>query len=108
MRAVVLALTFAIAIVGGLGCGARGGAADHPAATVVDAPPPPPREERVEMRRGFIWVRGSWQLRGGQWVWRAGRFERERAGQVWIGGHWQLRGDRYHWVEGRWRAARDR
>ncbi len=74
----------------------------------VDAPPPPQQPERAEIRRGHIWVRGSWEMRGGGWRWRAGHFERERAGLVWIGGYWQLRGDRYHWVAGRWRAARPR
>lgn len=96
------------AVLAAVGCGARGAGGDEPLALVVDSPPPPPREEPVELRRGYIWVRGSWQMRGGLWRWRAGRFERERAGFVWIGGHWQLRGDRYHWIEGRWRASRDR
>jgi hypothetical protein len=96
-----LLVAFALA-----GCGGRGGRAEAPIALVVDAPPPPPREEEVELRLGYIWVRGRWEMRGGQWQWRAGRFERERAGQVWIAGYWQLRADRYHWVAGRWRASR--
>ncbi len=96
-----LLVAFALA-----GCGGRSGRADEPIALVVDAPPPPPREEEVELRPGHIWVRGTWEMRGGQWRWRAGRFERERAGQVWIAGYWRLRAGRYHWVAGRWRASR--
>ena len=107
--AVALALGVAVAVAVALtGCGGRRGGVDAPVATVVDRPPPPPREEPVELRPGFIWVRGSWQMRGGLWTWKAGRFERARPGQDWIAGHWQLRGDRYHWIEGRWRPSLDR
>ena len=105
LRRIALVLILAGA---SLGCPRRGGDADEPIALVVDSPPPPPRPERALLRRGHIWVRGSWQMRGGRWQWRGGRFEPERAGLVWIGGHWLLRGDRYHWIEGRWRASRDR
>ncbi len=104
-----LALAAGLGLAGAApGCAGRNGEAEEPIALVVDAPPPPPRGETVALRRGFIWVRGSWEMRGGRWRWRGGRFERERAGQVWIAGYWQLRGDRYHWVAGRWRASTSR
>jgi hypothetical protein len=99
IRALGLALVVA-------GCVGRGEAAiDQPIATVVDAPPPPPRAERIEQRDGHQWVRGHWQRRGSQWLWRAGRWERERSREVWSPGHWVLRAGRYHWVEGRWVSA---
>jgi hypothetical protein len=72
---------------------------------VVDEAPPPPREERVEVRTGYVFVRGYWVNRGGQWEWRAGHWERARAGYEWQPAHWERRGHRYHWVEGRWATA---
>jgi WXXGXW repeat (2 copies) len=68
---------------------------------VVDEPPAP-REEVVEARPGFVFIHGNWQRRGGQWEWRAGRYERERPGHAWVEGRWEPRGNGRVWVEGRW------
>jgi hypothetical protein len=88
------------------GCMVRAGAGVSTTPVhVVDEAPPPPREERIEMRPGYVWIRGRWESRGGEWRWRAGHWQRERADHVWEAGHWERRGGRYHWIEGRWVMA---
>jgi hypothetical protein len=69
---------------------------------VVDEAPPPPREERISVRPGYVWIRGRWESRGGEWVWVGGNWQRERRDHVWEPGHWERRGGRYYWVDGRW------
>jgi len=69
---------------------------------VVEEEPPAPREEVVEVRPGFLFIKGHWARAGGRWEWRAGYWERERAGQHWVAGHWDHRGHGHVWVEGRW------
>jgi hypothetical protein len=68
---------------------------------IVDEPPAP-REEVVEVRPGFIFIKGHWAREHGRWAWRAGYWEHERAGQRWVAGHWDHRGRGHVWVEGRW------
>src|SRR5258706_12133953 len=34
--------------------------------------PPVLREERFETRSGFMWIRGQWDWRGGEWAWVPG------------------------------------
>lgn len=86
------------------GGGHSGGGVVRPApdSRYPTAPPPPPREERMEQRRGFIWVAGRWDWRGGQWEWIDGHWERQRANKTWIPGRWQLQGNIYVWIEGGW------
>jgi hypothetical protein len=69
------------------------------------APPPPPREERVEPRRGWVWVQGNYEMRDGRYFWVGGHWERERPGWRWQPGRWEMRGRRYFWVPGAWVAA---
>jgi len=66
------------------------------------AAPPPPREERVETRAGFVWVRGRWDWRG-KWEWLPGHWERQRARLTWYDGRWEQRGNVWIYVEGGWR-----
>ena len=68
------------------------------------AAPPPPREERIATRPGFVFVRGRWDWRDGNWIWLAGHWERERARQRWVEGRWELRGDHWEWIDGSWGA----
>ncbi|HUJ57407.1 MAG TPA: YXWGXW repeat-containing protein [Kofleriaceae bacterium] len=70
----------------------------------VEREPPPPQVEAIEVRPGFVWIRGRWVMRRGQWVWVGGRYERARVGYAWSPGRWDRRGDRWVWVEGRWVA----
>jgi hypothetical protein len=84
--------------------GGCGGAA-HPAGPVievVDQAPPEPRPEAAESRAGHVRVRGVWQRIGDRWVWRQGRWMRERPGLWWRDAHWAWREGRWHWVEGSW------
>ena len=67
-----------------------------------NSPPPPPREERVETRAGFVWVRGRWDWRG-KWDWIPGHWERQRARLTWYDGRWEQRGNVWIYVEGGWR-----
>jgi hypothetical protein len=66
------------------------------------AAPPSLREERWESRRGFVWVRGRWDWRGGEWAWVPGHYERERAGYIYREPRWEQRDGVYINVEGTW------
>jgi hypothetical protein len=68
-------------------------------------PPPAPREERVQPRRGFIWVAGHYDWRDGEYVWVEGSWERERGGKRWRDGRWDNQGGRYVWNPGDWEDA---
>ncbi len=70
---------------------------------VVDAPPPP-REERIETRSGYVFVRGHWEWNGNQYDWRAGHWERQKAGHRWDDGRWEQRNNGWVWVDGGWRT----
>ncbi len=64
--------------------------------------PPAPREEKLEARPGFVWVRGRWDWKGGKWEWVAGHWERERAAKRWVDGRWDRKGDTWVYVAGQW------
>ena len=72
---------------------------------VVYQEPPPPQVETVEVRPGFVWIKGRYQWRNGQWAWVGGHWERERAGYVWTEGRWEHRGNQWVWVEGSWAVS---
>jgi len=80
-----------------MGCAVHGGYVYE-----AEESPPPEREEVVEARPGYVWVRGNWFWTDGHWDWRRGHYEAERRGYVWHQGAWERRGNRYHWVDGRW------
>src|SRR5262245_1470922 len=69
--------------------------------------PPPPREERHEVRRGYVWVSGhwDWNRRERRWDWIGGRLERERRGQRWREARWEQRGDEWVLIDGQWTVA---
>jgi hypothetical protein len=73
-------------------------------AVVITEAPPPPQEERIEVRSGYVWVRGRWDWQG-RWVWVPGHWERERAGYMWSDGRWEQRNNQWVWVEGEWRTG---
>src|SRR5579862_1197613 len=64
--------------------------------------PPPPPAERVERRKGFVWVQGDYQLRGTAYFWQGGHLERERPEARWHPGRWEWQGNQYAWVLGQW------
>jgi len=68
------------------------------------SPPPAPRDENVQPRAGFVWVRGhyGWSANNA-YEWIAGHWERERAGVRWYDGRWEQRGSVWVYVEGAWR-----
>jgi len=70
--------------------------------TTVYSEPPPPQVETVEMRPGFVWVRGHYVWMNGQWTWSGGHWERQRAGYAWTEGRWEQRGNAWVWVDGNW------
>ena len=72
---------------------------------VVYQEPPPPQVETVEVRPGFVWIKGRYNWQNGQWAWVGGHWERERAGYVWTDGRWEHRGNQWVWVEGSWAVS---
>ena len=65
-------------------------------------PPPPPPVERVERRKGFVWVQGDYRLRDGSYFWEGGHWDKERPGMRWHAGHWEWQGNQYVWISGQW------
>jgi hypothetical protein len=65
-----------------------------------------PPAERVEViparpREGYVWIKGHWLRRDGNWVWVGGRWDNPpRPGGAWVRGQYNRRGE---WVEGHWR-----
>jgi len=88
----------------------------EPAATTAPPPPPPPnyggngprkappapREERYEEKKGFIWARGHWEWKNGDYEWLPGHWERERASKRWVEARWEQRGDSWFFTDGHW------
>ena len=104
MRNQLVAILFACATAtSSIGCFAT--ATGSVGGEVIVDDPPPPREETIEVRPGFLFIRGNWERRGGRWEWRAGHWERERANQHWTAGRWERRGNTHVWVEGRWEGG---
>jgi hypothetical protein len=66
--------------------------------------PPAPRYERHVERPGHVWINGHYTHVNGQYIWNAGRFERERAGYRWREPRWEIRDGVYVRVEGEWYA----
>ncbi|HLL24623.1 MAG TPA: hypothetical protein VK427_20970 [Kofleriaceae bacterium] len=101
-------LLFVLALgLGAGGCYATGSASMRTSgsAVVYQEPPAPQLEQPSSPRPGFIWVRGRWDWRGGQWTWIDGHWERERAGYAWNEGRWERRGNGWYWVEGSWTSG---
>jgi hypothetical protein len=64
--------------------------------------PPRLREERWAPRGGFVWIRGHYDWRDGQWAWVGGHYERERAGYIWREPRYEQRDGVYVTVQGSW------
>lgn len=64
--------------------------------------PPATREERIESRRGYTFVKGYWDWRGGNYEWVPGRWEREKAGKRWRDYRWENKDGVYVRVDGDW------
>jgi hypothetical protein len=73
--------------------------------TTVYSEPPPPQVETVEARPGFVFVRGHYVWRNGQWTWTGGHWERQRAGYAWSEGRWERRGNAWVWMDGNWTVS---
>jgi hypothetical protein len=67
--------------------------------------PPALRDERPGTKAGFMWIRGHYEWRDGQYTWINGHWERERAKERWTDGRWELRNGRYEWIPGGWGAG---
>ena len=65
-------------------------------------PPAAMHEEVPEARRGYVWVPGYYDYRGGKYVWSRGHWEKERHGQYWHPVQWVEREGRWVREGGRW------
>ena len=81
----------------------EGGWDDAPANP--NAAPPALREEKWEPRNGFVYIRGRWDWRNGEWGWTAGHYEREREHKHWREARWENKGGSWVMVEGGWDDA---
>jgi hypothetical protein len=70
--------------------------------------PPSHKDEKPGNKKGYVWIRGHWDWRNGDWEWIPGHWERAKSKQYWVDGYWELRGDVYVWVEGRWDKEENR
>jgi hypothetical protein len=73
---------------------------------VVREPPPRPRREVIVVRpgRGYAYIAGRWDWRGGGWQWVPGRWERVPPRyHSWAPGHWARTRGGWYWIEGHWR-----
>lgn len=75
---------------------------DVPVGNYPTQAPPAPREERPGTKAGFVWVRGRYEWRNGNYEWVPGHWERERANERWIDGRWEYHDQRWIWIEGKW------
>lgn len=79
----------------------QGGFADAP--TEPDRGPPPPNTEpETKPRKGYVWVKGSWEYKDGDYEWVAGRWEREKAGNRWEEPRWEQQGGKWVFKAGAW------
>ena len=57
-------------------------------------------------RGNQVWVQGSWEARGNQWVWVDGYWASPRPGYVYVDGYYDTTGNGYVWRSGRWETQR--
>ncbi len=99
-------LGFAAALciaLGGWGCG--GNPAPGPVYVVREGPPPPRREViGVPPDRGYAFIGGRWERRGGEWLWAPGHWERVPGRyHTWAPGRWAHGRRGWYWIDGHWR-----
>ena len=68
--------------------------------------PPPARQERLVVRRGYVWDSGHYGWRHHRYVWTRGRYVHARRGHKWAPGRWERHDDHYDWHNGEWHAHR--
>jgi WXXGXW repeat (2 copies) len=99
MNRKLLALSFVLLATALTGCAGSG---NH----YVSYGPPPPRYGMASVAPGpgFVWAEGYWDLGGGRWAWRDGRWMRPpRPRAVWVAPHWTQEGRRWRLERGYWR-----
>lgn len=72
--------------------------------------PEPPKPPEVAMptdppAQDTFWVPGSWEWRGGAYVWRAGYWARVQPGYVWVAAHYRWTPGGYIYIPGYWDVA---
>jgi hypothetical protein len=68
----------------------------------IGAPPPPQVEVVPGPRRGYLWVPGYWDWRGGRHYWVRGNWVHERRGYVYHHPEWVQDGGRWRLNHGGW------
>lgn len=76
----------------------------EPAASYVAMPPPEPLYEQMSPSpgEGAVWIDGSWHWNGHEWLWLAGRWEREQAGYVYVEPRYSYARDQFVYTPGYW------
>lgn len=74
----------------------------------VDVAPPSRRHEKVEHRKGYVWVPGVWEWRNGKHEWVAGHLVAEKHGYRYEPDRW-VRHDNDKWAfqRGGWNKDSD-
>jgi hypothetical protein len=70
--------------------------------------PPRLRHERVPPRpyRDAVWIPGSWDWSGNQWVWISGRWERAQRRGTWVQARYVREGDGWRYEPAHWSSQR--
>jgi hypothetical protein len=76
---------------------------------VVKEEPPAPPPARAEVRGvaptpELVWVPGSWDWNGHEYVWVSGNWVESPAREAaWVPGHWERTAGGWRWVSGYWK-----
>ncbi len=72
------------------------------------AAPPPLRHERIPARpsRDAVWLSGSWDWQGNQWVWTPGRWDRAEHRGSWVKARYVREGDAWRYEPAHWSSQR--
>jgi hypothetical protein len=98
-------MVLALAVLAGpvTGCVAYG---PRPGVLYVGVRPPVERVEVIPAAPGvgFVWIKGYYAYRGGEYAWEPGRWERPAEGRTaWVPHHWEHDSHGWYLVEGHWR-----
>lgn len=66
------------------------------------APPSPVAETTPAPRKGFVFVKGNYEWRDGDYEWVPGHWEREQRGKAWRDGAWAQVSGKWTWTPGSW------